>query len=131
MATVHADLLPHLKIVNVGGGLAIDYARGESTSSPPLPTASDLARALPAPSSTSAGLVLMVEPGRSLVGDAGALVTAALGIKRTAERTFVVVDGSMTELIRPALYGAYHAILPVRRSADRGKAKAINFKLSV
>ncbi len=75
------------------------------------PTISDLSLALP----SSSRFTLMVEPGRSLVGNAGALVTCALGVKRTATRTFAILNASMTELIRPALYNAYHAILPLER----------------
>lgn len=61
------------------------------------------------------GVTLMVEPGRSIVGDAGVLLTKVLFIKEQAGKRFVIVDGAMTELIRPALYSAYHAILPVTR----------------
>lgn len=55
---------------------------------------------------------IMVEPGRSLVGNTGVMLTKVLGVKRTRATNFVVVDGSMTELLRPALYTAYHNILP-------------------
>ncbi|GAB4112880.1 MAG: diaminopimelate decarboxylase [Sandaracinaceae bacterium] len=61
----------------------------------------------------ASGLVLAVEPGRALVGDAGALLTQVLHVKEQAGKRFVIVDAAMTELIRPALYGAYHAIVPV------------------
>lgn len=57
----------------------------------------------------------MVEPGRSLVGNTAALITQVIGVKQTNARTFVVVDGSMTELIRPALYTAFHNIVPVKK----------------
>jgi diaminopimelate decarboxylase len=59
------------------------------------------------------GLTLIVEPGRSLVGDAGVLLTRVLYVKEQVGKRFVIVDASMSELIRPALYGAYHAIVPV------------------
>jgi diaminopimelate decarboxylase len=59
------------------------------------------------------GLTLAIEPGRALVGDAGALLTRVLHVKEQAGKRFVIVDAAMTELIRPALYGAYHAIVPV------------------
>ncbi|XP_025105184.1 diaminopimelate decarboxylase 1, chloroplastic-like [Pomacea canaliculata] len=55
-------------------------------------------------------VTVMVEPGRSIVGDAGALVTSVLGCKMSGAKRFVVVDGAMTEVIRPSLYGAYHHI---------------------
>lgn len=56
---------------------------------------------------------LITEPGRTLVGDAGALLTRVLAIKDQGGKRFVILDGAMTELIRPALYQAYHAIVPV------------------
>ncbi len=59
-------------------------------------------------------LEIVVEPGRALVGDAGALLTRVLFVKEQAGKRFVIVDAAMTELLRPALYGAYHAIVPVR-----------------
>jgi diaminopimelate decarboxylase len=59
-------------------------------------------------------LTLVVEPGRALVGDAGVLLTEVLHIKEQAGKRFVIVDAAMTELIRPALYHAYHAIVPLR-----------------
>jgi diaminopimelate decarboxylase len=59
------------------------------------------------------GLTLVVEPGRALVGDAGVLLTRVVYVKEQVGKRFVIVDASMSELIRPALYGAYHAIVPV------------------
>jgi diaminopimelate decarboxylase len=59
------------------------------------------------------GLTLIVEPGRALVGDAGVLLTRVVYVKEQVGKRFVIVDASMSELIRPALYGAYHAIVPV------------------
>jgi diaminopimelate decarboxylase len=56
---------------------------------------------------------LITEPGRTLVGDAGALLTRVLAVKDQGGKRFVILDGAMTELIRPALYQAYHAIVPV------------------
>ena len=64
------------------------------------------------------GYSVLLEPGRSIVADAGVLVAEVLYVKRQAGQTFVIVDASMAELIRPALYGAYHEILPLRRVAD-------------
>jgi diaminopimelate decarboxylase len=56
---------------------------------------------------------LILEPGRVIVGNAGILVTEVLYLKETDEKKFVVVDGGMNDLIRPALYGSYQAIRPV------------------
>ncbi len=62
------------------------------------------------------GLSLIVEPGRFLVGDAGALATRVLYVKRSGGATFVVADAGMTELIRPSHYGGRHEIVPVRNA---------------
>jgi diaminopimelate decarboxylase len=62
-------------------------------------------------------LVLMVEPGRSIVGAAGVLLTRVLYRKRTLTREFVVVDAAMNDLIRPSLYKSHHEIVPVRETA--------------
>ena len=56
---------------------------------------------------------LIIEPGRFLVGDAGALVTRVLYLKRSGPKTFVVTDAGMTELIRPSHYGGVHEVSPV------------------
>jgi diaminopimelate decarboxylase len=64
-------------------------------------------------SAANLGFTLVVEPGRAIVGDAGVLLTRVLYVKEQVGKRFVIVDAAMTELIRPALYGAYHAIVPV------------------
>lgn len=61
---------------------------------------------------------LVIEPGRFLVAQAGVLLTRVIGNKRGETRAFMVVDAAMNDLLRPALYGAYHAIVPVRDSGS-------------
>ncbi len=63
-------------------------------------------------------LTLLLEPGRSLVARAGVLVTRVLVVKENHGKRFVVVDAGMTELLRPALYDAYHRIEPVRAGEE-------------
>ena len=58
-------------------------------------------------------MTLILEPGRVIVGNAGILLTEVLYLKETDEKKFVIVDGGMNDLIRPALYGSYQAIQPV------------------
>jgi diaminopimelate decarboxylase len=65
------------------------------------------------------GLRVMLEPGRSIVGPAGVLLTKALYRKKNVEKEFVVVDAAMNDLIRPALYDAYHDILPLRQRSGK------------
>ncbi len=62
---------------------------------------------------------LLLEPGRFLVAQAGALVARVLQVKRNGKKTFVITDAAMNDLIRPALYQAHHEIVPVRRRAGK------------
>jgi diaminopimelate decarboxylase len=64
-------------------------------------------------------LHVMIEPGRSIVGGAGVLLTQVLYRKTTGDKEFVIVDAAMNDLIRPALYSAYHEIMPLRQSSGR------------
>jgi diaminopimelate decarboxylase len=93
-----------IKYLNIGGGLGIDYLKEKDG----FPTPGDLISVLTDLIPEHAALIL--EPGRSIVGSAGVLICNVIGIKRGGSRNFIVTDGSMTELIRPSLYGAYHHI---------------------
>ncbi|BAU23882.1 diaminopimelate decarboxylase [Caldimicrobium thiodismutans] len=95
-----------LKYFDIGGGLGIVYDQEE----PPLPEEYSSAilkelKGLP--------ITLLLEPGRLIVGNAGILVTKVLYTKANREKKFVIVDAAMNDLIRPALYQAYHKIVPV------------------
>ncbi|WP_137132167.1 diaminopimelate decarboxylase [Rhizobium sp. FY34] len=94
--------------VDIGGGLGIPYR--EDNSPPPLPDA--YAETVKA-QLKSLNCRIVTEPGRLIVGNAGILVTEVLYVKDTDEKTFVIVDGAMNDLIRPTLYEAYHGIRPV------------------
>ncbi|HEY5648257.1 MAG TPA: diaminopimelate decarboxylase [Nitrospiria bacterium] len=106
----------NIQYVNVGGGLGITY----EDEVPPQPK--DLADAI-GPLVKDLKCVLIMEPGRSLVGNAGIMVTRVLYLKEGEGKKFVIVDGAMNDLLRPSLYGAYHLIQPVRRTR-REKIKA-------
>ena len=95
-----------LRTIDIGGGLGIDY-----TSDAPPPVAAFAAAVLPLLEGLP--LTLLLEPGRSLVARAGVLVTRVLVVKENHGKRFVVVDAGMNDLLRPALYGAYHRIEPV------------------
>ena len=104
-----------LKIENwdIGGGLGISY-HDETP-----PTHAALAAAL-LPLIQKSGCRLVLEPGRSLVGNAGVLVARVIYTKEGEAKRFVIVDAGMNDLIRPSLYGAHHEIVPVvkrRRAA--------------
>ena len=92
--------------INVGGGLGIRY-RDET---PPAPAA--LAGAI-VERLGSRNLVLVLEPGRSIVGNAGVLLTRVEYLKHNGEKRFAVVDAAMNDLLRPALYDAWHDIVAV------------------
>ncbi len=102
-----------LEHLDLGGGLGIAYDGAESVS--PGAYASSLVEAV-----KSTGLTLVVEPGRWIVGPAGALVTRVVDVKqKDVGRYFVVVDAGMSELLRPALYGANHRLeLPAPRPGE-------------
>jgi diaminopimelate decarboxylase len=95
--------------IDVGGGLGIDYEK--STSDSPERVA-EYAEALLGPL-RGLRLHLLLEPGRSIVGPAGILLTRVLYKKTNYHKKFLVVDAAMNDLLRPALYGAYHQIVPV------------------
>ena len=104
--------------VDVGGGLGIRYQR---ESPPPI---RDYARAIAERLGTRSVKVLL-EPGRALMGHAGVLLTRVEYLKHGAERNFAVVDAAMNDLLRPALYDAYHEVLPVSRRIGSSQAYEI------
>ncbi len=109
-----------LRRLDAGGGLGISYRPGEAEL--------DLAewgRALRA-AADELGLTLSVEPGRWLVADAGLLLTRVLGRKRNGQLGFVIVDASMSDLIRPALYDAWHPIVPARARPEDAALEVVD-----
>lgn len=98
----------NIRYLDVGGGLGIKYKDEEA----PLP--SDLSRNLKR-LLVNRGLKIILEPGRSIIGNAGVLLTKVLYIKKS-NKFFIIVDAGMNDLIRPTLYQAYHQILPVEKS---------------
>ena len=105
-----------VKLVEVdwGGGLGISYGDHKDA-----PSFKEYAEQI-LPWLERSGLRLIMEPGRSLVGPAGALVVRVLYVKEVHGRRVVVVCGGMTDLLRPGLYGAYHRIVPVERRNEPG-----------
>jgi diaminopimelate decarboxylase len=100
-----------LEYVDLGGGLGISYDGAEVAS--PAAYVSGLVAAV-----RGTGLPVVIEPGRSVVGPSGALIARIVDLKpRNAVSEFAVIDAGMTELLRPALYGAFHRIEPVRPRA--------------
>ena len=102
-----------ISYIDIGGGLAISY---ESEEKPPAK--SEYARVFEEHlRDTSYGLVL--EPGRSLVGNAGIMSTRVLYVKEGTSKKFVIVDAAMNDLVRPAFYDSFHRIEPVRAGRFR------------
>ena len=98
-----------IRYLDLGGGLGINY----HDETPPLPEeyANAIVQGL-----EGLNVTLILEPGRVIVGNAGILLTEVQYIKETETKTFVIVDGGMNDLIRPALYGSYQAIQPVMKN---------------
>jgi diaminopimelate decarboxylase len=97
--------------VDLGGGLGIPYR--EDNEPPPHP---DAYAAMVKRATRDLGCMLIFEPGRLIVGNAGILVTRVLYLKRGETKSFVIVDAAMNDLIRPTLYEAHHDIRPVREA---------------
>jgi diaminopimelate decarboxylase len=98
-----------LEYLNIGGGLGIIYDKET-----PQTAQKFAGKILPLLKKT--GLKIIMEPGRFIVGNAGILVTKVLYIKATPKKKFVIVDAGMNDLIRPALYDAYHQIMSLRNT---------------
>ncbi len=117
----------NIRYVDAGGGLGIDYGAGTSghAAFDPAKQIEKYAAAL------TKGLAnesahLLLEPGRFIVAQAGALLTRVLYVKKngtqTKSKTFVITDAAMNDLIRPALYHAHHEIIPVKQPAGKSSS---------
>lgn len=113
-----------LESLDVGGGWSLNYGHEAQPYPPASAFGEAIRRGLEASGVASRGLTIVTEPGRYLVGDAGVLLTRVLYVKDGPKKRFVIVDAAMTELIRPSLYGAYHAIVPV--VPRKGEARVVD-----
>jgi len=107
--------------VDAGGGLGIAYDQPEPADF--CSYVESYARALTTPLQ-GLDVHLLLEPGRAIVGPAGVLLTSVVYRKTNAGKRFLVVDAAMNDMIRPALYGAYHEIVPV--AMDAGKSEIVD-----
>lgn len=112
------DGISTIRYLDIGGGLGVRY----DCETPP-----DLARfaKLVLPLIASTNLTLIMEPGRFIVGNAGALVATVLYRKRSGGKEHIVTDAGMTELLRPSHYGAFHKIEAVNDRAERVTADVV------
>jgi diaminopimelate decarboxylase len=108
--------------VDTGGGLGIDYQESGSGFAEQV---ANYARAVTTPL-RGLNVHLLLEPGRSIVGPGGLLLTSVLYRKENDGKRFLVVDAAMNDLIRPALYGAYHEIVPVVRSKSSVEKETVD-----
>lgn len=119
-----AELVPVLRddghtisTIDIGGGLGIDYDAINDQAPAPADYAAVVAGAL-----GHLGCSIIVEPGRSLVGNAGVLAARVIYVKDSGSSTFLIVDAAMNDLLRPAMYNAYHSIVAAQ---DDGAAEVL------
>ncbi|MGH1464367.1 MAG: diaminopimelate decarboxylase [Cognatishimia sp.] len=102
----------NIRRLDLGGGLGIPYER--SNEAPPLPVEYG---AMVKETLGHLGCEIEIEPGRLIAGNAGILVSKVIYVKEGEDRQFMIIDGAMNDLIRPAMYDAHHDIIPVAESA--------------
>jgi diaminopimelate decarboxylase len=107
-----------LRYLDIGGGLGVRY----DTEQPPD---LDAFASVITPMVRDSGLTLVMEPGRFIIGNAGALVSRVLYRKRSGDKEYIVADAGMTELLRPSHYGAFHRIEPVGSHAKNITADVV------
>jgi diaminopimelate decarboxylase len=125
-----ADLVRELRgdgheidYVDAGGGLGISYNKPNAEFSTQV---TDYASTLAAPL-RQLNVHLLLEPGRAIIGPAGLLLTSVIYKKSNDSKRFLIVDAAMNDLIRPALYGAHHEIVPaIRKDGEAPKAEAVD-----
>jgi diaminopimelate decarboxylase len=132
-----------LEYLDVGGGLGVAYEiedwqketgdwrleietqnQQSQVSSPQSPKIEDWVRTVASPVQ-AAGYGLVMEPGRSIVAEAGVLLAQVVYTKEQVAKQFAIVDAAMNDLLRPTLYGAYHEILPIDLTQRRGGAEVV------
>jgi len=101
-----------IQTADLGGGLGVAYKPEDVT-----PAICQFVKMLAA-KVEGRGLKVMIEPGRSIVGGAGILLTRVLYRKKSGDKEFVIVDAAMNDLIRPSLYNAHHEIIAVRQGGE-------------
>lgn len=112
-----AELGIHIKHLDVGGGLGVTYDDEE----PPHPD--QYTQAIAERLTGREDLMLIFEPGRAIMANAGVMLTKVEFLKQGAEKNFAIVDAAMNDLIRPALYSAWQNIIPVNASLVRDSAE--------
>ncbi len=114
---IEADGIP-IRHLDFGGGLGIDYANPEAPTKAPAADALWATMLARLDARGYGDRQLMIEPGRSLVGNAGVCLSEVLYLKPGDHKNFCIVDAAMNDLPRPAMYEAYHAIVPLEAATD-------------
>ena len=109
-----------IRYIDAGGGLGISYEGAQENFEKQIAA---YAKAVVGPL-RGLNLHLLLEPGRSIVGPAGVLLTRVLYRKTNNHKRFLIVDAAMNDLVRPSLYGAYHEIVPLARATSRATSRA-------
>ncbi len=107
-----------IRYLDLGGGLGVPYRAGDHAVSAAAFVERLRSRL------QSLNVTIMLEPGRSIVAEAGVLLTRVLLVKENGHKTFIIVDAGMNDLIRPALYQAHHEIVPVKQVNGNERIKA-------
>ena len=107
--------------VDLGGGLGVPY-HGDTDIPPPPNDYAAMVKRLLGP----LGVTFVMEPGRMIAGNAGVLLGRVIFVKETAQKTFVITDIGMNDLIRPTLYEAFHHILPLREPAPEAPHRVVD-----
>jgi diaminopimelate decarboxylase len=110
----------NLTHIDFGGGFGVQYTNAivhealpkEETPDNSIPTPTNFLKAV-LPILQPSGCSLWIEPGRSIVANAGVLITRVISVKENSTKKFVIIDGGMNDLLRPSLYQAYHQIVPL------------------
>ncbi|MGB9592016.1 MAG: diaminopimelate decarboxylase, partial [Candidatus Kryptoniota bacterium] len=114
-----------VKQIDFGGGLGVNYQKAITHSSLPMDNVSETSidllefAAILKKNFYTSGCEVIIEPGRFIVADSGVLITKVLYKKKSPEKTFIVVDAGMNDMMRPALYGAFHQIVPISLQNDK------------
>ena len=99
----------YLSHIDIGGGIGVEYNNEKTI---------DIENYIQSVINMVGDLKIIIEPGRSIVGDAGIFVTKVEHLKQNDTKSFAIIDGAMNDLIRPALYGSYHNVVKVRDNND-------------
>ena len=101
-----------ISVIDLGGGLGVNYQENEMENAPVLEYCLFIQELF-----EDLNCKIVLEPGRSLVAEAGLLISEVVYKKKGEERTFLIIDSAMNDLLRPSMYDAYHHIIPVKQGS--------------